>query len=80
MGRSMLQTHTDELGALYVQPKHLTISYSMSRTTVYRLLKDMKKIPKYKKSFLDLGFHLKLVKLADFEKYIQDLDRQYLKN
>lgn len=80
MGRSLLQTKTDATGALYVQPKHLVDMYSMSRTTIWRLLKTMKQIPKYKKSFHDLGWQLKLVKLADFEKFLQEQERQYVKN
>lgn len=73
------QTHTDALGRLFVQPKHLVDRYDMSKTTIYRLLKNMKKVPKYRKSFLDLGYHLKLVKLTDFEKYLIERDRQYLR-
>lgn len=79
MGRSLLQTKTDATGALYVQPKHIVDSFSISRTTVWRLLKTMKQIPKYKKSFLDLGWQLKLVKLSDFEKFLQEQEHEYLK-
>ena len=79
MGRSLLQTKTDATGALYVQPKHIADSLSISRTTVWRLLKAMKQIPKYKKSFLDLGWQLKLVKLSDFEKFLQEQEHEYLK-
>ena len=79
MGRSLLQTKTDATGALYVQPKHIADNFSLSSTTVWRLLKAMKQIPKYKKSFLDLGWQLKLVKLADFEKFLQEQEHEYLK-
>lgn len=73
------QTYTNALGDLYVQPKHLTEKFSLGRTTVYRYLREMKKVPKYRKSFLDLSYHKKIVKLADFEKYLQEIDGQYLK-
>ena len=79
MNRNQLHAYTDPIGVLYVQPKQIAKTFSISRATVHNLLTGMKKIPKYKKSFLDLSFHLKLVKLADFEKYLQEIDRQYLK-
>lgn len=79
MSRTLLHAYTDPIGVLYVQPKQISKTFSISRTTVHSLLTKMKQVPKYKKSFLDLGFHLKLVKLADFEKYLQEIDRQYLK-
>ncbi len=53
--------------------------FSVSRTTAWRLLKQMKEQPKYRKSFLDLGWQLKLVNLADFKKFLQEQDKLYLK-
>ena len=70
---------TDDLGAEYVQPVHLTEKFSISRTTVWRLLKKMRTEPKYKHSFLNLTWHLKLVKLADFKKFLEEQNNQYLK-
>ena len=70
---------TDNLGAEYVQPVHLTEKFSVSRTTVWRLLKKMRAEPKYKHSFLNLTWHLKLVKLSDFEQFLQEESNRYLR-
>lgn len=79
MGRNQLHAFTDPIGVLYVQPKQISKSYSLGRSTVHRILTDMKQVPKYKKSFIDLGYHLKLVKLVDFEKYLHEINGKYLK-
>ena len=73
------ETVTDALGAEYVQPVHLTEKFSISRTTVWRLLKKMRAEPKYKHSFLNLTWHLKLVKLADFKKFLEEQNNQKIK-
>ncbi len=65
--------------AEYVQPKHIMKIYSLGRTTVWKLLTQMRTIPKYKKSFRDLGYHLKLVKLEDFKRFLQDKNNDYLR-
>ena len=70
---------TDNLGTEYVQPVHLTEKFSVSRTTVWRLLKKMRAEPKYKHSFLNLTWHLKLVKLSDFEQFLQEESNRYLR-
>ena len=70
------ETVTDALGAEYVQPVHLTEKFSISRTTVWRLLKKMRAEPKYKHSFLNLTWHLKLVKLADFKKFLEEQNKK----
>jgi hypothetical protein len=64
---------------VYVQPHMIVKRYSLGRTTVWRLLKEMKAMPKYKKSFLDQGWQLKLVKLVDFEQFMQERNQQYLR-
>ena len=79
MGRTMKKIITDDLGVVYVQPVHLTEKFSISRTTVWRLLKKMRAEPKYKNSFLNLTWQLKLVKLIDFEKFLQEENNQYLR-
>lgn len=73
------ETVTDSLGAVYVQPVHLTEKFSISRTTVWRLLKKMRAKPKYKNSFLSLTWQLKLVKLTDFEQFLQEESNRYLR-
>lgn len=73
------ETVTDSLGAVYVQPVHLTEKFSISRTTVWRLLKKMRAKPKYKNSFLNLTWQLKLVKLTDFEQFLQEESNRYLR-
>lgn len=63
----------------WVQPKHIVKRYSIGRTTVWRLLKKMKAVPKYEHSFRDLGWALKQVKLADFDEFMQSQDKKYLR-
>lgn len=75
MGHSMMRDHTDQHGVLWVQPARLVQLFSIGRTTVWRLTKEMQAIPKYRDSFLDLGYQLKLIKLADFEQFLQERSR-----
>lgn len=74
-----LARNNDLERAEWVQPKHIVKMYSMGRTTVWRLLKKMKAVPKYEHSFRDVTFCLKLVKLADFEDFMQSQDKKYLR-
>lgn len=56
----------------YKQPTALMRIYGISRTTVWRLLNEMQAIPKYKKSFLSLSPKLKIVRLADFQAFLEE--------
>lgn len=75
LGHSMIRDHTDKEGALWGQPARLVQLFSIGRTTVWKLTKEMQAIPKYRDSFLDLGYQLKLVKLADFEQFLKERSR-----
>ncbi len=44
----------------------------MSATTVTRRMREMKQISKYKDSFIDGGERKPLVKLVDFEKFLNE--------
>lgn len=55
---------------VYVQPAKIAKLYGIGRTTVWRLLNEMKASSKYQYSFKDLGWKLKLVKLEDFEAFL----------
>ena len=57
---------------IYVQPAYIIQHYSMSATTVTRRMREMKQISKYKDSFIDGGERKPLVKLVDFEKFLNE--------
>lgn len=81
MGCSGITDHTGKDGALYVQPARLVQMYSIGRTTVWRLLQEMRAMPEFKDSFLDLGWRLKLVKADDFARFMEQRSqkRMYLR-
>lgn len=79
MGKSNVKIATDSTGAEWVQPAGLMKRFSLSRTTVYTLTQEMRKQAKYKRSFLDLSWTLKLVKLDDFCKFLFEKNGKYLK-
>ena len=65
--------------AEYKQPTALMKIYGISRTTVWRLLDEMRTIPKYQDSFLSLTDKLKIVRLDDFHQFLQEKSRMYLR-
>lgn len=69
----------DDYGEIWVQPKQLVKQYSITRPTLWRLLKKMREIPKYKRSFLDLSQNLRLVRARDFLEFLKGQDKAYLK-
>lgn len=75
-GHPMMKMMIDESGAIWSQPAGLVKRYGIGRTTTYTLLEEMKVIPKYGKSFLDLSHTLKLVKLEDWEAFLQEKSRR----
>lgn len=79
MGKYMVHNVIDEDGALWVQPCQLMKKISVSRTTVWRMLNRMRDNRKYKDSFLDLSFHMKLVKQEDFFKFLHEENGAYLR-
>lgn len=69
----------DDYGEIWVQPKQLVKQYSMTRPTIWRLLKKMRALPQYKLSFLDLSPNLKLVRAKDFLEFLHGQNLAYLK-
>ena len=71
--------YKDADGALYVKAGHLGKLFGLGRTTVWRELNKMRAVPKYKGSFIDISYGLRLVKVADFEQFLKDKNNQYLR-
>lgn len=69
----------DDYGEIWVQPKQLVEQYSITRPTLWRLLKKMREIPKYKGAFLDLSHNLRLVRARDFLEFLHSQHQKYLK-
>lgn len=65
---------------VYVQQKHILKLYDFSRSTLWRLINEMRLIPKYKKAFRDVSPQKKLVHLASFEEFIQYKHQKYMKD
>ena len=63
-----LKVYEDDTGAVWVRSPELQKRFSLCRTT----LSEMRKMPKYCQSFLDLSHTLRLVKLADFESFLRE--------
>lgn len=64
---------------VYVQLKHILKLYDFSRSTLWRLINEMRLIPKYQKSFRDISQQKKLVHLASFEDFLKDKHQKYMK-
>lgn len=78
----MLQAKTiyvDEYGARYMSPKQIMEMLSVTRPTVWRLLKKMRAIPKYRGAFLDLSNTLKRVRERDLIEFLKEQNHAYLK-
>lgn len=69
----------DENGGRWLRPKQLQDKFSMSRGTVWKLLKEMRDVPKYKKSVLFLSKTMKIISERDFLEFLQSRDMVYLK-
>ncbi len=69
----------DENGGRWLRPKQLQDKFSMSRGTVWKLLKEMRDVPKYKKSVLFLSKTMKIISERDFLEFLQSRDMAYLK-
>lgn len=69
----------DENGGRWLRPKQLQEQFSMSRGTVWKLLKEMRAVPKYKKSVLFLSKTMKIISEQDFLEFLQSRDMAYLK-
>lgn len=75
----MLTKVIDDCNCEYVQAGSLVKRYGVSRVTIWRLLNEMRAIQKYRNSFLDLSFNLKLVKLKDFQQFLKERSDKYLR-
>ena len=64
---------------VYVQLKHILKLYDFSRSTLWRLINEMRLIPKYKKAFCDVSPQKKLVHLASFVEFLQNKHQKYIK-
>lgn len=56
----------------WIKPYQMVEHYSMSRSTVARLLNEFKTIRKYKDGFMDLGHKLKLINKTLFEAFLKE--------
>lgn len=65
---------------VYVQQKHILKLYDFSRPTLWRLVNEMRLIPKYQKAFRDISQQKKLIHLASFENFIKEKHSKYLRN
>lgn len=80
MARHKVYTFEKDMdGVEWVQARTLMKVFDMSRTTVYRLCTDMQMIPKYKGAFIALSPKLKLIKLADFNRFLHERNGLYLR-
>lgn len=64
---------------VYVQQKHILKLYDFSRSTLWRLINEMRLVPKYQKAFRDVSPQKKLVHLASFEEFIKYKHQKYMK-
>jgi len=69
----------DDNGDQWLRPKQLQERFSMGRTTLWRLLTEMKAVPKYNKSVLFLSQTMKLINVADFREFLKSRDMAYLR-
>ena len=69
----------DGFGQEWMRPCHLVKKYGLSRGTVWRLMTEMRTVPCYKTSFIDLSSKLHLVRDKDFLHFLQAQSKMYLK-
>ncbi|MDD6860884.1 MAG: hypothetical protein SO380_05145 [Megasphaera elsdenii] len=69
----------DSFGREWLRPRQLEEKYGLGRVTIWRLLSEMRTVPKYKNSFLDLSEKLHLVRDRDFLQFLQARSKMYLR-
>lgn len=69
----------DSFGREWLRPRQLEEKYGLGRVTIWRLLSEMRTVPKYKNSFLDLSKKLHLVRDRDFLQFLQARSKMYLR-
>lgn len=65
---------------VYVRPCDIAQEYSISRTTVWRMMQKMSKHPKYCRSIIALSPVLKLINRKDWESFVHWCDCRYLRD
>lgn len=58
-------------GGKWLQPIGLAKQFGIGRTTVGRLINEMRALKKYQKSFIDVSYKCKLINVADFTDFMQ---------
>ena len=76
---NLRNVQVDDFGQQWMRPCHLIKKYGLSRKTIWKLLSEMRTIPKYKNSFLDLSEKLHLVRDRDFLQFLQSRSKLYLR-
>ena len=69
----------DDCGGRWLRPKQLQEKFSITRTTVWKLLSEMRGKSKYKGDFIDLSKTLRLVRERAFLEFLKSQDKAYLK-
>lgn len=75
----VIKEYTADNGNIFVKAGHLGRLFNVGRTTIWRKLEKMRTLPKYKGSFIDLSYGLRLVNVADFKQFLQEESANYLK-
>ena len=78
-----MKLHTilvDEYDLKWLQPYQIGQIYSVSRRTVSRLLDEMRANPKYRNAFHTISQRMKLVRVRDFEMFLQERDKARVEN
>jgi len=76
----MHMVETKELTPTYLRPCDIVKVYSIGRTTVWRIMNEMKKIPKYRKSILNYSPVLTMVNRHDFQEFLEMRSGRYLRD
>lgn len=76
---NLRNVQVDDFGQQWLRPCHLIKKYGLSRKTIWKLLSQMRTVPKYKLSFIDLSEKLHLVRDKDFLDFLYSQHQLYLK-
>lgn len=79
MNRNQLRLVVDEGGTEWLMPSGIAKRFGLKRTAVYYLLKEFRNSAKYKTFYLDLNYRLKLINVKQFENFLRDKSRNYLR-
>lgn len=76
---NVINGYKNDDSVAYAKAGKLGEIFGIGRTTVWRKLKQMRTVPKYKDSFINLSSSLKLVKIDDFRQFLMEQSDLYLK-